>query len=336
MSVRRSTALDTTVSSGSSCERLFHFMQNDFAAMRRSRSIHGSTCDDGEAHKRRLCTNRAYSYVELSALSVADKIIEAERVSNMLPAPYRPIVILLFAISIITSSYVAAFRSGVLECPGLGTLVTPAISLLMFDGPGRLYGQFGFPVIALLFATCALPLRRGLVIALADEKPAPPSSAWLMGSASVAFLGLALVGAIPLQRDVCEVMGGRARLSYASIVHQIAAAIFFAGSALHMGLWLMLATTVSRECIISRASRPLSFFFKGACFVLSWLPLPAAFALHPASPVRTRLNLSEADAGGIQQYALVLCVASFFASYALELGAMERLQAHAAAKRKRR
>ena len=36
------------------------------------------------------------------------------------------------------------------------------------------------------------------------------------------------------------------------------------------------------------------------------------------------LSLSEADAGGLQQYCLVLCVASFFASYSVELaGALD-------------
>jgi hypothetical protein len=244
----------------------------------------------------------------------------------MLPPSVRPLLLLLYALLLIATLYWKAFSSGILECPGLGALVTPAISLLMFDGPGRVIGQIGFPALGAMFCTCVVPLRRGLQACLMNE-PTPPSTNWLIASACIAFAGLALVGAVPLQRNVCDVMSGRAPLSPYSIIHQMCAAVFFAGSALHMALWLMLAARVSKSCTISRASRPFSFAFKACCFVLSWLPLPAAFALHPASPLRTRLRLSDADAGGIQQYMLVVCVACFFASYSIELHVLETLAA---------
>ena len=122
-------------------------------------------------------------------------------------------------------------------------------------------------------------------------------------------------------------MMGQSALNTSSVLHQSAAAVFFAASAAHMFLWLRLvAADISDDCPISRHSRPFSFYFKAACFVLSWLPLPAAFCLHPASPVRSHLNLTEADAGGIQQYALVACVASFFASYSGELATLGALE----------
>ena len=239
--------------------------------------------------------------------------------------PYFPIFILALAIAVIVAAYILSFQSGVLDCMG-GRFVTPAISLLMFDGPGRVLGQIGFPTISVLFAACVLPLKRGLEQAHRNAKLPVPNLTMVLGSACVAFLGLAVVGAIPLQQDVCAVMAGRTPLRNESIVHQSAAAIFFAASAVHMFTWLSLMANVRRECIISRASRPFSFWLKSACFVFSWLPLPTAFALHPASPVRTQLKLTEADAGGLQQYVLVACVSSFFASYSIELAAFAALE----------
>ena len=120
-------------------------------------------------------------------------------------------------------------------------------------------------------------------------------------------------------------MKGEDALTTDSIVHQSAAGIFFAGAIVHMGCWLRLVTTVDARCALARRRAPLSFCLKAAAFVFSFVPLPAAFMLHPASPVRARLGLSEADAGGIQQYMLVLCVATFFASYTIELRTFARL-----------
>ena len=121
-------------------------------------------------------------------------------------------------------------------------------------------------------------------------------------------------------------MQGQARLTTASIVHQTAAGVFFLGSIAHMGLWLQLMMTVEAGCAISWQRAPHSFYFKASCFLLSIVPLPTAFILHPSSPVRSRLELTEADEGGLQQYVLVLCVAGFFASYYLEFLAFAQLE----------
>jgi len=167
----------------------------------------------------------------------------------------------------------------------------------------------------------------------------------LKWSALAAFVGLALVGAIPLQRNVAAVMDGKAALSNASIVHQSAAAVFFAASIAHMCLWLRLAAGYNVACAAGGSTRvpadcPLhfrhasrSFVFKAGCLVLCFFPLPTAMLLHPASPVRGYLSLTDADAGGLNQYALVACVSAFFASYSLELDRLGRWQAARTKKR---
>lgn len=239
-------------------------------------------------------------------------------------SPYRPLLILALALACIISSYVLAFRSGSLAPLG-GQLVTPPISILMANGPGRLIGQIGFPAVSLLFASCVPLLRRGLALTLIDQRGHKTLERTAIVSACVAFAGLAVVGALPLQRDVCQVMLGKALLTTESIVHQSAAAIFFLASTIHMGAWLLLVTRVDSTCAIARQRAPRSFYLKATCFLLSFLPLPTAFLIHPASPVRARLKLTDADGGGIQQYLLVLFVASFFASYAIELREFLRL-----------
>lgn len=245
----------------------------------------------------------------------------------------RPLAILAVTSVVIASSYVVAFRTGILDPLG-GTMVTPPISLLLFDGPARWIGQFGFLLVSVLFATCVPPLRDGLRLALRDE-PQSFGTAALISSACVAFCALAIVGAVPLQRNICEVMLGRAKLDSASAFHQSFAGVFFLAAAAHMALWLKLAVSVSGGCPISWRVLFGSFCFKLGCFVCFWLPLPAAFILHPASPLRRRLELTDSDAGGVQQYALVGTVALFFASYTVEFAAFERLHAAAAAEKGR-
>ncbi|KAL3906404.1 MAG: hypothetical protein SGPRY_010558 [Prymnesium sp.] len=216
----------------------------------------------------------------------------------------RPLFILALALACVLSSYVLTLRSGVLS--SLGPLRTPPVSLLMCDGPARIVGQIGFPAVALLFASCVPPMLRGLDLALGTEKHMLIRCV-AFGSAPVAFLALAVVGALPLQRDICQVMLGRRELKVESIIHQVAAAVFFIGALVHMGAWLQLVTSVDASCVISSKSTPRSFTFK---------------------------KMTDTDKGGLQQYLLILCVASFFSSYTLELQAFAKLK-DASGKRKK-
>jgi hypothetical protein len=254
----------------------------------------------------------------------------------------RPLGIFAIALAAIVASYVCTFRLRLLDFDGGRGMTTPPISMLMFDGPGRLIGQVGFPLVTLCAVRCAqdfLPL-------LAAVHPAldPSSLKW---SALTAFVGLAVVGAIPLQRDAPAVLAGTAALTTASIVHQSGAAVFFVGAIVHMGLWLRLvagfevrcaaggSTRVPADSPLHRRNAPRSCAFKAGCLVLCFFPLPTAMLLHPASPVRGYLSLTDADAGGLNQYALVTCVAGFFASYTLELDSLAQWQASSDARTKK-
>ena len=148
-------------------------------------------------------------------------------------SPHLPLLILLLASACIVASYVLTFRSGVLVPLG-GRLVTPPISLLMFNGPGRIIGQLGFPAVSLLFASLVPSLRRGLYMALEGHPGHELSVGIGIVSACISFAGLAVVGALPLQPDIVMVMIGRAALSTDSIVHQSAAGVFFLGAIVHV------------------------------------------------------------------------------------------------------
>ena len=142
---------------------------------------------------------------------------------------------------------------------------------------------------------------------------------------------------MPLQRNVPDVMRGAAGLSSDSIVHQSAAAIFFLSSLLHQVLWLRLCYAERESPITGALYHSVSFWFKLGCTPFGVLPLPTAMLVHAASPARELLSLSDADYGGLHQCCLVLCVASFFASYSLELqGVLHPTRVSQARDRRRR
>lgn len=236
---------------------------------------------------------------------------------------FLPLGILLVAFVTIVASYQATFASDILEFQH-GTVVTPPISMLMFAGPGRRYGQVGFPLVSLLFGGVTPLFYRVLRTAIKKTRQLQSrTTSWipvLLVTSTLAFVCLAIVGAIPLQENLPLLMLQKVPLEYDSIIHQSAAAFFFLFSIIHMGTWLLFCRFWAQSDLpFYYKNSPLSFAIKVVCFGLCFFPLPTAFLLHPISPLRQRLALSEADAGGITQYALVACVATFFASYSLEL-----------------
>lgn len=242
-----------------------------------------------------------------------------------------PIGILGLALVTIVAAYHATFSDPKqLLFFEMGRVKTPPISLLMFAGRGRRIGQIGFPLVAALFGWISPTVFR--VMEQEMNKSATTTSSTgpshnfqgtiqiLKLSSTIAFVCLAIVGAIPLQANVVQVMRQEAPITISSFIHQLAAAFFFALCIVHMGTWLYFCRyRASSDLIFYYQNSKISFRLKLACLVLCFIPLPTAFLLHPISPVRKRLALSEADAGGITQYALVACVASFFASYSMEL-----------------
>jgi len=106
-----------------------------------------------------------------------------------------------------------------------------------------------------------------------------------------------------------------------------AAAVFFLGALVHMATWLLLTLSVPRESPVHYRAAKASFGFKLCCCASSIAPLPASFVYHPASPLARGREASLVDQGGLQQWVLVGCIASFLASYALELAALPRHEA---------
>mmetsp|Transcript_60953 Transcript_60953/g.70095 ORF Transcript_60953/g.70095 Transcript_60953/m.70095 type:complete len:298 (+) Transcript_60953:115-1008(+) len=265
-----------------------------------------------------------------------------------------PLGILLFALGTICAAYYTTFQTNQLDDlygndgdNNTVVVVTPPISMLMFAGPGRRIGQIGFPLVSIMFFMCAPEFGRGLertillvnnnnTIKNFDELAATWQERqiyWLKITSMIAFFFLAVVGLLPLQHDLPLVIKGQKQIGWDSLIHQLSAGLFFAFSIIHMGIWLRFCsisqtntgtttTTTTNENFYYYKKSPIPFVCKVACFVLCFLPLPTAFILHPISPIRNRFNLSDADAGGITQYALVTCIASYFASYTFELRQM--------------
>lgn len=238
-----------------------------------------------------------------------------------------PIGILGLAIATIVTAYKATFMAGVLDYQG-GRVTTPPISMLMYKGPGRIVGQVGFPSISLLFGSIAPTFFRGLHRAMETSTSSKKHPVILFGlktTAIFAFAALAVVGILPLQDDLEDVMRGRVRIRWDSIVHQSAAGVFFLCGIVHMGLYLYMSRfACDPSLVIHYKQSPKSFVLKLCCFVLCFVPLPTAFLLHPISPLRDKLQLTKADAGGITQYALVACVSTFFASYSCDLWQLQQ------------
>ena len=236
-----------------------------------------------------------------------------------------PLGILLFALLTIFAAYRATFQSGVLDFQH-GRVVTPPISMLMFAGPGRRIGQVGFPMVSILFGCCAPTFFGGVAKTVGEAHKTLLAS--LRNTSMIAFCCLAVVGLLPLQADLALVITHQAPVHWTSIVHQTAAAFFFLFCIVHMGIWLYFCRVSCDSRLFLHATKsPKSFWIKSACFVLCFLPLPTAFMLHPISPARRHFHyLSKADAGGLTQYALVTCVAGFFASYSCELWHLQKQQ----------
>ena len=134
---------------------------------------------------------------------------------------------------------------------------------------------------------------------------------------------------VPLQLDILELQegGGGGSLALSSQLHMGAAAAFFLGALVHMATWLLLTLRVPRESPVHYRAAKASFGFKLCCCAGSIAPLPASFVYHPASPLARGREASLVDQGGLQQWVLVGCIASFLASYALELAALPRHEA---------
>ena len=198
------------------------------------------------------------------AVALAEEYTKVELSMSQKAIALLPLGILTFATVTIISAYKATFASGVLDFQE-GIITTPPISMLMFAGPGRRMGQFGFPGVSAMFGIVGPTFFRQLTKAIAavgSEKRHSVLKFCLKATAAVGFFCLAIVGIIPLQEDLELVIKRQVPIRKDSIIHQSAAGIFFACGIVHMGLWLWLTTTCHPNLPFHRRQSPKSFRLK--------------------------------------------------------------------------
>eukprot|EP00944_MAST-04C_sp_MAST-4C-sp1_P007181 g7181.t1 len=242
--------------------------------------------------------------------------------------PYRflaglPIAICLGALSVIVAAVSLANRQAGHLPPGV---TFPPISLAMAKDPERTLGQVGFPLVAFLFVIAYLPFKNVAVGSVEKRhKDTVSNACW---AALVGFVCLGIVGGIPLQDNAVDLMstnnrGTKPALETQSIIHQLAAAIFFMCSIWHSSTMLGIMQDTSSPILNANDKRNYwSYFFKQGSMYMMFLPAVVSFALHPTSSLSKILHLDKVikagDIGGISQYIAVFAVMIFFTSYSID------------------
>jgi hypothetical protein len=199
----------------------------------------------------------------------------------------------------------------------------PPISLAMAKDPERTLGQFGFPIVSVLFIICYLPFKKTVIMTLEDRHKQNVSNAcW---AALFGFVCLGLVGAIPLQENAVNLSSKntKVKLQLQSIIHQLAAAVFFVCSIWHSQTILgVMVDTKSPILNVNIKRNYASYLFKQGSMYMMFMPAVLSFVLHPTSSIAKMLNLNDLikadDIGGIAQYIAVLAVMIFFTSYSID------------------
>ena len=142
--------------------------------------------------------------------------------------------------------------------------MTPPISLLMYDGPGRALGQVAFPAVSLLFGCVAPAFFRDLRRVTGAAHPG------LVATSAAAFAGLAVVGAVPLQRDVPAVMRGEARIGADSVL-SLPLGFFFSSVSSFLGPFISLLSFSFRISIFVSIPLLLGFLSCLSLCVVSFL-----------------------------------------------------------------
>lgn len=190
-------------------------------------------------------------------------------------------------------------------------LRVPQISLLGCSGPERTAFSCGFVASALLLVACvALYLGRAL-------PRFEPWLRWEVRAAAVLVLlgacGLALLGAVPLQRDCIACLLGRAALRRESLVHSAGATLFFTCSWLH-GLVAVHAYGRSpRNSACAQLGRARAL--RAACVALPAVGMPvAAFGAAGAPSPAVRLQI-----GAAHQWLAASCLLALYLSYCVDI-----------------
>ena len=201
----------------------------------------------------------------------------------------------------------------------------PPISLFGYAEPEYTLYARGFLAVSVAFCLMAAPLY-GYLKRHAETPVLAADVEWAAQCAFAAFAGLAVHGAVPLQRNVLDLAAGRAaELETTSIVHQLGALAFFAGS---MGHALALGRVLdgSRRLAIRSELCPFARGCKRAALACLGLPLLVSLVTHPtavgsvplgpaAHALRERLGR---ESGGVSQWTAVGALIAFYATYSLD------------------
>ena len=223
---------------------------------------------------------------------------------------WLPVIGSLSGLVTIVIVYVLTWQGGHLP----PQVTTPPISLLRCQEPEHTAYQIGFSVTGLVLANVIYnwthvffsPIARSFGI----------YTAWIMrGGAYVAVLGLVGQGVVTLQEDLLEQLqkqGGK--FSKQSVYHQLLAAIFFLGAAVHCYTTVYYALSSSSSSGSCCCYGTWSIRIKCLCVCTSLLSWPLGEMLHPTR----HANQDDWNIGGLAQYIAVGSYIAFFGSYALD------------------
>lgn len=208
----------------------------------------------------------------------------------------------------------------------------PAISLALAKEPERKIGQIGFPLVSFFFCVCFFPFKDAATKTIEAKLRSKFTTAFW--AAFIGFMALAFLGIVPLQDNTVELAFGKkgGRLEFQSVVHQIAAAIFFGCSIYHCNTVLDIMDTTDSPLLSNKlVSNRTSYQCKLCSFYMMSLPAVVSFLLHPSSfmlkVTKYWPTVQVADSGGISQYLAVSAITLFFTSYSIDLYRCYEIQA---------
>ena len=214
--------------------------------------------------------------------------------------------------------YFLTARAGHLP-PGVST---PPISFLGCEEPEHTAYQIGFALTGSLLASC-VHIWSVVVypMMLADGYKTCATVARLGGWA--ACIGVTGQGLITLEAGIVQKLqaDGPPQLSQQSIVHQLIAAVFFAGAAAHCYAFTYAVNKSRPSSQLRSFVGPTGQLLKLGICLCTFVASPLAQMLHPAAQASSGSRLGAGfDVAGLAQYVTVGLYILYFGTYTIDLG----------------
>jgi len=173
-------------------------------------------------------------------------------------------------------------------------VTTPPISFLGAQEPEHTVYQIGFSLTGLLLAFSVCIWHREVEPLLMDADFVRAAAIAAMGG-WFACLGAAGQGLVTLETDILAVVSTPdSTMSRQSVLHQVLAAFFFLGAAVHCySMSWVLSWADPSNAGLQRLFSPSSRRFKTACCLGTVVASPLAQALHPAARAYTARKVLE-------------------------------------------